>query len=159
MTDYQREYSKVPLFGVGALIVHDSRIALVRRANEPSRGQWSIPGGLVKLGEPLLDAVKREAFEETGLLVEPVFLVELLDRVFYDQSGLVQYHYILADYWCEVKDGAILAGSDASEAKWASLGDLAELGVADITVQVINKGFEFGRNASESKHRFDTKQL
>lgn len=157
MTDYQREYPRAPLFGVGALIAHDSRIALVRRANEPSRGQWSIPGGLVKLGEGLLDALKREAFEETGLIVEPIFLVELLDRVFYDQSGLVQYHYILADYWCEVKDGSIFAGSDASEARWASLGDLAKLGVADITVQVINKGFELARDASTRKHRFDVK--
>lgn len=153
MTTFSREYSSVPLFGVGAVIVHDSKIALVRRANEPSRGQWSIPGGLVNLGEALLDAVKREALEETQLVVQPVFLVELLDRVFYDQSGLVQYHYVLADYWCEVADGSISAGSDASEAVWVSLGDLSKFNLADITLEVIKKGLELRRDDSILKHR------
>ncbi len=157
MTNLTREYSSVPLFGVGALIVHDTKIALVRRANEPSRGQWSIPGGLVNLGEAILGALKREAFEETRLVVEPVFLVELLDRVFYDQSGSVQYHYVLADYWCEVSHGSIAAGSDASEAVWAPLEDLTRFNLANITLQVIKKGFELKQDGSLLKHRLGIK--
>ena len=106
----------------------------------------------MNLGEALLDAVKREALEETRLVVQPVFLVELLDRVFYDHSGLVQYHYVLADYWCEVAEGSILAGSDASEAVWASLEDLPKFDLADITLEVIKKGFELRRDDSILKH-------
>ncbi len=151
MADIVREYPSVPLLGVGALIVHDRRIALVRRANEPSKGQWSIPGGLVNLGEPLLDAVVRESFEETRLVVKPLFLVEVLERIFLDQSGAIRYHYVLADYWCEVTSGSIHAGSDASEAVWACPADLPRFDLADITLQVIKKGFEISQNGSPVK--------
>jgi len=142
MADIRREYSKIPLVGVGALIVNDNKVALVRRANEPSRGQWSIPGGLVNLGESLPNAVIREAFEETGLIVRPKFLVELLDRIFHDESGAVRYHYVLADYWCEVTGGNLSAGSDASAAAWVNLSELSDFNLADVTMDVILKGFE-----------------
>jgi len=93
-----REYPRFPLVGVGALIVDDRRIVLIRRAKPPSVGEWSIPGGLVHVGETLVEAVKREAFEETGLEVEPLGLVELLERIFPDDRGRVRHHYVLADY-------------------------------------------------------------
>ena len=150
MDDFKREYSTSPLVGVGALIVQDMKVALIRRANEPSKGQWSIPGGLVNLGESLLDAVTREAFEETNLIVRPTFLVALLDRIFYDECGSIRYHYILADYWCEVEGGTFEAGSDASDATWAHADDLSRFDLADITLQVIHKGFEFYRNHCNS---------
>jgi ADP-ribose pyrophosphatase YjhB (NUDIX family) len=140
--------------GVGALIANGGQVVLVRRANEPSKGQWSIPGGLVHLGESLIEAVTREAFEETGLIVEPLCLVELLDRIFYDEFGCVKYHYVLADYWCEVKGGVISAGTDAMEVAWADLCNLSEFELADITLQVIMKGFELRRNSTVfSDHR------
>jgi ADP-ribose pyrophosphatase YjhB (NUDIX family) len=145
MTDIRREYAKIPLVGVGALIVNDNKVALVRRANEPSKGQWSIPGGLVNLGESLPNAVTREAFEETGLIVRPKFLVELLDRIFHDESGAVRYHYVLADYWCEVTGGNLSAGSDASAAVWVNLSELSDFNLADVTMDVILKGFEMYR--------------
>lgn len=153
MTDIRREYTSIPLVGVGALIVNNNKVALVRRANEPSKGQWSIPGGLVNLGESLPDAVIREAFEETGLIVRPKFLVELLDRIFHDESGAVRYHYVLADYWCEVTGGILSAGSDASAAEWVNFSELPTFNLADVTLDVILKGFEmyFGQFGSPGK--------
>jgi 8-oxo-dGTP diphosphatase len=135
-----REYPACPLLGVGALIVRGNRIVLVRRANPPSRGEWSVPGGLVKVGETLSQAVCREALEETGLRVEPSELVELLDRIFYDPQGRIRYHYVLADYLCHAVGGMLTAGSDASEAAWFARDELGGLNLAPVTLQVVLRG-------------------
>jgi 8-oxo-dGTP diphosphatase len=137
-----REYPPYPLVGVGALIVAEGRIALVRRGQPPSKGEWSIPGGLVNVGETLAQAVIREAAEETSLQVEPLDLVELLERVFRDDQGRVRYHYVLADYLCRVAGGALRAGSDAAEAGWFGRGELHHLNLAPITLRVILKALD-----------------
>jgi 8-oxo-dGTP diphosphatase len=142
-----REYPNFPLAGVGAVITQDNQVILVRRGKEPSKGDWSIPGGLVNVGETLRDAAIREAFEETGLEVEPTDLVELVERIFRDDSGRVQYHYILADFLCRVRKGNLLAGSDALDAKWFRPDELPDLNLAEITLRVILKGL--GLNADE----------
>ncbi len=142
-----REYPNFPLVGVGAVITQDNQVILVRRGQEPSKGDWSIPGGLVNVGETLRDAAIREAFEETGLEVEPTELVELVERIFRDDSGRVQYHYILADFLCRVRKGNLLAGSDALDAKWFRPDELLDLNLAEITLRVILKGL--GLNADE----------
>jgi 8-oxo-dGTP diphosphatase len=138
--DRSREYPRFPLVGVGALITEGNRVVLVRRAKQPSQGEWSIPGGLVNVGETLREAVVREAFEETGLFVEPKDLVELLDRIVRDDEGRVHYHYVLADFLCEVRGGSLIAGSDASAARWADRADLQDFGLAPVTLRVILKG-------------------
>lgn len=135
----KREYPSAPLIGVGAVIIKDDAVVLVRRANPPSRGEWSIPGGLVTIGETLTAAVRREALEETGLEVEPVRLVELLERIFPDDGGKIKYHYVLADYLCLVKGGRLRAGSDASEAVFAHKDELALYSLASITLRIITK--------------------
>lgn len=137
-----REYPPVPLVGVGALVVGDGRVLLIKRGNEPSKGQWSIPGGLVKVGESLRDAVVREALEETGLLVQPEFLVELLERIFRDDHGRIRYHYVLADFRCSVVDGSMRAGSDALEAAWFDRKELNGLELAPVTMAVILKALD-----------------
>ncbi len=142
-----REYPNFPLVGVGAVITQDNQVILVRRGKEPSKGDWSIPGGLVNVGETLRDAAIREAFEETGLEVEPTDLVELVERIFRDDSGRVQYHYVLADFLCRVRKGNLLAGSDALDAKWFRPDELPDLNLAEITLRVILKGL--GLNADE----------
>lgn len=139
-----REYPSRPFVGVGALIVADNRIVLVRRGRPPGRGQWSIPGGLVKVGETLMAGVKREAFEETGLNVEPLELVELLERIFRDDSGMVQYHYVLADYLCAVKGGELHPGSDAMEAVWVGLDQFDLYNIPDVTKKVALKALGNG---------------
>jgi 8-oxo-dGTP diphosphatase len=141
-----REYPQNPLVGVGAIIAQDNRVALVRRGSQPSKGEWSIPGGLVDVGETLKDASIREALEETNLVVEPTRLVELVERIFRDDSGRVQYHYVLADFLCRVKGGQLIAGSDALDAKWFHRDELKRLNLADVTLQVILKGLDLNRN-------------
>ena len=142
-----REYPKHPLVGVGAIISQDNQVVMVRRGKEPSKGDWSIPGGLVDLGETLRDAVIREALEETGLEVEPIELVEVVERVFRDDLGRVKYHYILADFLCHVKNGNLSAGSDALDARWFHPNELPRLNLAEITLRVILKGL--GLSADE----------
>ena len=135
----QREYPLSPLVGVGAVIVHEGRVLLVRRGTEPLRGRWSIPGGLVELGEMLRDAVVREAREETGLEVEPVELVELLDRI-HREDGRIRYHYVIADYLCRVTGGALQAASDADEVRWVQRAEWnsdSALALEPITTRVI----------------------
>src|SRR5947209_5416458 len=100
----QREFPASPLVGVGAVIVHQDRVLLIQRGTEPARGVWSIPGGLIEVGEMLHEAVVREVREETGLEVEPVELVELLDRIFREDNR-IRYHYVIADYLCRVTGG------------------------------------------------------
>ncbi len=138
----QREYPRAPLCGVGALIINEDRVLLVKRGSEPGIGTWSIPGGLVEVGEHLEDAVKREVFEETGLIVNPTDLVVLVERIFKDENGRVKYHYIIADYLCPVSEGDLKAGSDAWEVIWAKQGDLERYHLPCITIEAINKAFE-----------------
>jgi 8-oxo-dGTP diphosphatase len=116
----QREFPTHPLVGVGGIVI-DARgyVLLVKRGNEPRKGQWSIPGGLLELGESLVDGVKREILEETGLIVEPQAIVEVVDRL-YKEDGRVLYHYVIMDYWCTVLDGEAHAASDADALQWAS---------------------------------------
>lgn len=113
----QREFPEVPLAGVGAVIVHEGRVLLVRRGTEPLRGEWSLPGGLVEVGETLLAGVVREVREETGLTVKPLELIELLDRIHWE-GDRVRYHYVIADYLCRVVGGALQAATDADAVRW-----------------------------------------
>ncbi len=138
-----REYPDRPLVGVGALVLRDNSIVLVRRGSPPSKGEWSIPGGLVEVGETLKEAVARETREETGLEVEPGDLVELLERVFLDEEGRVHYHFVLADYLCIVRGGTLAAGSDVLEAVWVEKGEAERMPLADVTRKVIMKAFSW----------------
>lgn len=135
----RREYPDRPLLGVGAILINDDQILLVRRANPPLQGQWSIPGGLVETGETISQAIIREVQEETGLTVEPVKLVEVFERILRDQRSRVQYHYVLMDYLCRVIEGEARPGSDVTELLWASVDSLEELSVAPETSKVIRK--------------------
>lgn len=133
-----------PLVGVGAVIVHQGRVLLVRRGTEPLRGRWSIPGGLIEVGEMLREAVVREVREETGLEVEPLELVELLDRI-HREGERVRYHYVIADYLCRVTGGALKAASDAEEVRWvehAEWNSHSVLALESITVRVIEAAWQ-----------------
>ncbi len=140
----QREYPSVPLVGVGAVIVHQGRVLLVQRGREPMKGRWSIPGGLVETGEMLSEAVVREVREETGLEVEPVELIELLDRI-HREGERVRYHYVIADYLCRVTGGTLKAASDADAVRWterAEWNSHSALMLDPITVRVIEAGWQ-----------------
>ena len=137
----QREYPEVPLVGVGAIIIEDGRVALVKRAHPPLDGEWSIPGGVLEVGELVREAAVREAREETGLIVEPGELLGVYDRVLRDAAGGVQYHYVLIDFLCRRVAGEIAAASDAAEVRWFTREELPGLKLAEDTLDVIRKGF------------------
>ena len=140
----QREYPETPLVGVGAIIVDQARVLLVRRGREPLKGQWSLPGGLLELGESLTAGVAREVREETGLTVEPVELIELLDRI-HREGERVRYHYVIADYLCSVTGGDLKAASDAEAVRWverAEWNSHSALKLDPIAVRVIEAGWQ-----------------
>ncbi len=134
-----REYPPAPLVGVGGLVLDGGKVLLVKRAKQPSRGEWSIPGGLVELGETLHEAVVREVHEETGLIVEPQALVKLVERIIPDEKGGIRYHYILADYLCTVVGGEKKAGTDALDCSWVSRADLKRYNLAPVTAELIQE--------------------
>jgi 8-oxo-dGTP diphosphatase len=137
-----REYPDRPLIGVGSIIIENDRVVLVKRAHPPIQGQWSIPGGVLEVGELVREATIREAQEETGLIVEPGELLGVFDRVLRDADNRVQYHYVLIDFLCRRIGGELLAASDAAEVRWFTPTELPALNLAQDTLEVIQKGFE-----------------
>ena len=138
----KREYPETPLVGVGAIIIEQGRVVLVKRGHPPLEGKWSIPGGVLDVGETLRKAVVREALEETGLTIEPEELLGVFERVLPDEQGKFRYHYVLIDFLCYRVSGELLAGDDADEVGWFRQSELARLQLARETEEVILKGFE-----------------
>ncbi len=136
-----RVYPALPIVGVGAVILRGREVLIVRRANPPLQGEWSIPGGALDLGEKLRDGVAREVREETGLEVEVGPVLDVFDSIFPDAGGRTQYHYVLIDYLCHSRPGEAVAASDASELRWATLDELPALGMKQVTMDVIRKAF------------------
>jgi 8-oxo-dGTP diphosphatase len=137
----KREFPEHPLIGVGAIIIEREKVLLVKRAHPPIQGQWSIPGGVLEVGELVREAAIREAREETGLIVEPGELLGVFDRVLRDSEQRVQYHYVLIDFLCRPTGGELRAASDAEEVRWFTLEELPALNLAPDTQEVIRKGF------------------
>jgi 8-oxo-dGTP diphosphatase len=150
----RREYPEAPIIGVGAVVIDGGKVLLVRRGHEPLKGEWSLPGGALELGETLQEGLVREVLEETGLTVVPDGIVEVLDRITQDNlSGRIRYHYVLVDFLCHVAIGTLRGGSDAEEARWVGQEELQEQGgyrLAPLTVQVIEKAFKLSLASAPS---------
>jgi 8-oxo-dGTP diphosphatase len=142
----KRRYPEQPIVGVGGIIFRDQSVLLVKRGGEPAAGRWSIPGGVVDTGETLTDAVVREVLEETHLQVEPVVLVKILDRIFRDKEDRVVYHYVLVDFLCRSTEGEVRPGTDALDARFIPIGDLASLDVIPATRDVIYQAADMNRD-------------
>ncbi len=140
-----REYPERPIVGVGAVIFDHDLVLLVQRGHAPMQGEWSLPGGALEVGETLEEGIRREVLEETGLIVEPVAMVEVFDRIARDNTGRVQFHYVLVDYLCRVIDGSPAHASDASGLRWASLDKLDT--IAPFTREVILKAWKLTASA------------
>jgi ADP-ribose pyrophosphatase YjhB (NUDIX family) len=138
-----REYPAHPVAGVGAVIVRDGRALIVRRAHEPRKGEWSLPGGLLHLGESLADAVRREVREETGLDVELGPIIETFDRIHRDAAGRIRYHFVIVDFVCWSARGEPVAGSDAEAVAWVAPGEIDGYGVNAHAKAVILKGLAY----------------
>lgn len=141
----KRLYPKQPVVGVGAVIICDGKILLEKRKNEPGKGKWSIPGGLVELGEGAKETAIREVREETSLEVEEPTLIDVVDNVTRDENGEIKYHFVIVDYFVKLKGGVPKASSDAAELEWVQLSDVEDY---DLT-KTIREFFE--RNSERLK--------
>ena len=138
----KREYPESPLVGVGAIIIDDGRVLLVKRGHPPLAGEWSIPGGVLELGETLREAAIREAREETSLTVETAELLGVYDRVLRDDDGRTLYHFVLIDFLCRRVAGQAHAADDADKVRWFTPAEAAELALAEDTAEVVRLGFQ-----------------
>ncbi|MBS7646766.1 MAG: NUDIX hydrolase [Candidatus Bathyarchaeia archaeon] len=120
----KRFYPNQPVVGVGAIIICDGKILLIKRKGEPAKGKWSVPGGIVELGEKAEEAVIREVKEETGLDVAEPELVDVVDNIVRDMNGEIKWHFVIVDYFVKVKGGELRAADDAEEIRWVPLGDV-----------------------------------
>ena len=135
-----REYPAAPVVGVGAVIVRDGRALIVRRGYEPRKGEWSIPGGLLQLGESLAEGARREVLEETGLEVDMGPMIETFDRVHRDADGRIRYHFVIVDFVCWSSTGEPVAGSDAEAVAWVTADDIDRYVVSAHAKAVLLKG-------------------
>ena len=126
---------------MGALIFENGKILLVERGQEPLKGYWSIPGGIVETGEKLVEGIRREVAEETGLNVDPYCMFEIFERVIPDAEGKAEYHYVLIDYLCRRLSGEPAAASDASRVEWVAEQNLREYRLTEGTLGVIERAF------------------
>jgi ADP-ribose pyrophosphatase YjhB (NUDIX family) len=134
-----REYPEHPRVGVGAVVLHESRVLLVRRGQAPSLGKWSLPGGLVNLGETTREAVAREVAEECGLAIRVAGVAGFVERVVRDEAGRIRYHYVLVDYLAFPESTRLVPGSDAVDAQWIEIDRVAELDTTEGLLDMIRR--------------------
>jgi 8-oxo-dGTP diphosphatase len=138
----RRHYPDQPLVGVGAVVFKGAEVLLVRRGQEPALGSWSLPGGLVELGETLEAAISRELAEETGLTVTLRGIAAVLERIFPDPDGRIAYHYVLVDFLCDYVQGELTPGSDITAARFVPLAEVSGFDLASATAEVIRRAWD-----------------
>ena len=126
---------------MGAIILKRNCVLLVKRAKSPLKGYWSLPGGALEIGEQLQEGIRREVLEETGLVVEPLRVVTIFERIMRDRKGKPEYHYVLIDYLCRVTGGALQAADDVSRVVWVPRQALDRYRITGGTLPVIEKAF------------------
>jgi ADP-ribose pyrophosphatase YjhB (NUDIX family) len=144
-----REYPEAPRVGVGAVVLHEGQVLLVRRGGRPSPGKWSLPGGLVELGETTAEAVRREIAEECSCAIRLVGVCGVIDRIVHDADGRVRYHYVLVDYLAYPESAVITAGSDAAEACWVPIERVDELDVTEGLSDMIRRALKLAEEERE----------
>ena len=137
----RREYPTHPLVGVGAVVIQDGKILLVKRAFDPGAGKWSVPGGLVELGEKLSDACVREAEEETGLKIQVLELINVFDMIDKEESGAVQYHYVLVDFLAKPTGGELRPNAEVTELRWVTRDEMKNLNMTRTARRAIDELF------------------
>ena len=139
MTKEKREYPNRPYVGVGVIVFRDQEVILVKRNKEPNKGQWSIPGGKQMIGETLAEAAQRELLEETGVKVDSLLLIDVVDSIIPDAEEKIKYHYTLVDYMGQWYSGESRPGDDAQEVRWVHLNELSSFSLLGETMNIIQK--------------------
>ena len=139
MSREKREYPDRPYVGVGVIVFRDHEVLLIQRNKEPNKGQWSIPGGSQLLGETASEAAQRELLEETGVKVDRLFLVDVVDAIIPGVEGKIKYHYTLVDYMGQWQSGESRPGDDAKEVRWVRLNELSSYSLLVKTMKIIQK--------------------
>jgi ADP-ribose pyrophosphatase YjhB (NUDIX family) len=134
-----RTYPAVPRVGVGVAVLDGQHLLLVKRGHEPKQGSWSLPGGMVELGEPVREAARREVREECGIEVELSKLLDVVDFIRRDDRGRIIYHYVLVDFLGKPKTKELQAGDDVEEARWFRFDELASLDIPAVTREFIRR--------------------
>ena len=147
-----RQFPDQPIVSVGAVVLDGTRVLLVKRGQEPLKGRWSLPGGVVETGEELSSAVVREVREETGLEVRVGPVVEVLDRITRDAAGRIEYHYVIIDYACYAVGGSLACASDAEDARWVERGDLAAYDLTPKVSEAITRAFAVETSSASTGH-------
>src|SRR5687768_6061344 len=142
-----REYPAYPVVGVGAVVVRDGKALIIKRAHEPRKGEWSLPGGLLELGESLQDAVRREIKEETALDIEVGPVIETFDRVHRDDGGMIRYHFVIVDFVGWPSGGEAVPGSDAEGVAWVTAAEIDDYKVNSHAKDVILRGLNYHRHS------------
>ena len=139
MTKEKREYPDRPYVGVGVIVFRDQEVLMVKRNKEPNKGQWSIPGRRQMIGETVAEAAQRELLEETGVKVDQLLLVDVVDAIIPDVEGKIKYHYTLVDYMGQWKSGESSPGDDAQEVRWVRLNEISSYSLLEKTTNIIQK--------------------
>jgi 8-oxo-dGTP diphosphatase len=144
----KRRYPDQPLVGVGAVVFKGDEVLLVRRGQEPAKDSWSLPGGLVEVGETLTAAIQRELMEETGISVHLLGIAAVLERIFPDLDGRIAYHYVLVDFLCDYLKGELTPSSDITAARFVTLKDISTFDLPQFTTDVIRRAWEQKRQGN-----------
>lgn len=147
------------MVGVGGVVIHDGRALLIRRGTEPLKGEWSIPGGMLEVGETLVAGVERELLEETGLTVRVIELIEIFERISHkelpgvlrDASARPQYHFVIVDYLCEVVSGTAIAGSDVTDIAFAKEDELSQFNLTPTATRIFKKAFAMAAMRNDAR--------
>src|SRR6201987_5727073 len=152
----RREYPEKPIVGVGGVVIEEGRALLIRRGSEAVLGEWSIPGGILELGETLVEGTERELKEETGLVVRILDLIEVFERINFgrgadetwttlEEKRRPRFHFVIVDYLCQRISGEAVAGGDVTHVEWASEDELEKFSLTPTATRVIRKAFSLAR--------------
>jgi 8-oxo-dGTP diphosphatase len=134
------------MVGVGGVVIADDRVLLIRRGSAPLKGEWSIPGGILEIGETIVHGVQREMLEETAIEVKVLDLIEVFERISVEEDGRAKYHFVILDYLCELVHGEARAGSDVTHVAWAEEAEIVKYSLTPIATRVIQKAFRLARD-------------
>ncbi len=146
-----REYPERPIVGAGALMIENGKLLLIKRGAKPGQGRWSIPGGIVELGERVQDTIVREVKEECGLDIEVEGLMDVFDSITRDKKGRIQYQFVVVNFLAKIRGGILKNADDVLEARWVQLNEVEEYNLTNSFRAFFQKHHETLKHLSSSR--------